>query len=248
MARAGTVTCSYSGSYASGASDTFELTVGTDPDLASGTVIADRASITGTATDPNPANNSASASTTVGVSADMAVTDIVADGSSQQRQGTYTLTYANNGPSTAHDVTVIDTLPAGVSFDSADDTNCTQSSGTVTCSEGTMTPGQTGTIHVVATANAVGPQHDVAAVSADEPDPNAQNNTASADINVGPTADLTITKTTSTPNVPAGATATSTNLGAERRPLGRSQRAHLRPAARRRDVHRRERRLGRLVR
>ena len=204
----GTVTCSYSGSYASGASDTFELTVGTDPDLASGTVIADGASITGTATDPNPANNSASASTTVGVSADMAVTDIVADGSSQQRQGTYTLTYANNGPSTAHDVTVIDTLPAGVSFDSADDTNCTQSSGTVTCSEGTMTPGQTGTIHVVATANAVGPQHDVAAISADEPDPNAQNNTASADINVGPTADLTITKTTSTPNVPAGATAT----------------------------------------
>ena len=204
----GTVTCSHSASYASGASDTFDLQVDVDPGLTTGTVLADSASITGNDTDPNPANDNASASTSVGASADVAVTDTVAGGAGQQRQATYTLTYTNHGPSTAHDATVTDTLPAGVSFDSVDDSNCVTSGGTVTCPEGTMTPGQTGTIHVVGTADALGSQHDVATVSADEPDPDTANNNASADINVGPTADLTITKTTSTPNVPAGGTAT----------------------------------------
>src|SRR5262249_33666229 len=63
--QAGTVTCSHAGSYHAGASDTFELTVGTDPNLAASTVITDGVSIAGDASDPNPTNNAASANTTV---------------------------------------------------------------------------------------------------------------------------------------------------------------------------------------
>jgi uncharacterized repeat protein (TIGR01451 family)/fimbrial isopeptide formation D2 family protein len=206
VGQAGAVTCSHSAGYATGASDTFELTVGTDPNLPAGTVVADSASITGEDADPNAANNSASASTTVAVAADMAVTDTVSGGSSQQRQATYTLTYTNNGPSTSHDATVTDTLPSGVNIDSVDDPNCTTQSGVVTCSEGTMTVGQTGTVHIAVTATDVGGQDDAATVSADEPDPNPANNAAAAGLTVGPTANLTLTKTASEPTVVADGT------------------------------------------
>jgi uncharacterized repeat protein (TIGR01451 family) len=49
-------------------------------------------------------------------------------------QLTYNLDFVNNGPSTARNITITDTLPAGVTFVSAP--GCSEAQGTVTCSFG----------------------------------------------------------------------------------------------------------------
>ena len=68
-----------------------------------------------TATDPNSANNSASATTTVKPVADLGLTK--SDSPDPVLAGqllTYTLGVSNAGPHTAPGVTVTDTLPTGV--------------------------------------------------------------------------------------------------------------------------------------
>src|SRR5207253_990497 len=89
-------------------------------------------------------NNSASAGTTVSASADLSLQK--SDAPDPVLAGqllTYTLTAQNQGPSSAPGVTVTDTLPAGVSYDSATPTqgSCSQSGGTVTCALGTLASG-----------------------------------------------------------------------------------------------------------
>jgi len=127
------------------------LAVGTAPPIAivvtapaaAGT-ITDTASVAATTLDPAPANNTATATTTVGLTADLAVAivgtpDPIAPGGAE----TYTVTVTNNGPSTATSVTVTDTLPAGATFVSAAGAGwlCTQAAGVVTCTLATLPPG-----------------------------------------------------------------------------------------------------------
>jgi|CXWL01.1.fsa_nt_gi uncharacterized repeat protein (TIGR01451 family) len=67
------------------------------------------------ATDPNPANNSATDTDTVGVQADLAITKT--DGVTSVTAGastTYTITASNAGPSAATGATVADTFPAAL--------------------------------------------------------------------------------------------------------------------------------------
>ena len=97
------------------------------------------ATVASSVNDPSTGNNTASASTTVNPAADLAVTktdspDPVAVG----QQLTYTVGVSNAGPSSATGITVTDTLPAGVTFNSATPSqgSCSQSAGTVTCSLG----------------------------------------------------------------------------------------------------------------
>ncbi len=71
------------------------------------------------APDPNPANNSSTASTTV--IAPRADVQVSKTGPATARPGsdiTYTLDYSNTGPDTASNVQVSDTLPAGETFKS----------------------------------------------------------------------------------------------------------------------------------
>ncbi|MCE7937765.1 MAG: DUF11 domain-containing protein [Chloroflexi bacterium CFX6] len=60
----------------------------------------------------------------------------------------YKYTVKNNGPSTAFDVTVTDTLPDGLSFVSVNDARCSESGGQVTCNFGDMLPGATITFDI----------------------------------------------------------------------------------------------------
>lgn len=97
---------------------------------------------------------------------------------------TYTLTATNNGPDSATGVSVVDTLPAGVTFVSATPSQgtATQASGVVTAAIGTLTSGQSATITIIVTpttTNATaGTVSNTATVSTTEFDTNTANNTA----------------------------------------------------------------------
>ncbi len=105
----------------------------------------------------------------------------------------YTLTVTNNGPGTASDIELIDTLPAGVSYVS-DTGGCTDAGGTVTCDIGELLPFDTVNIDIIVQADACLLDDTGSAIITDEvtvnslttPDPDPTNNTASADTLVLP--------------------------------------------------------------
>ena len=109
-----TITCNL-GALASGAQATVTITVTADQ---AGTV-TNTASVSSETTDPSSSNNSATATTTVDPAADLALTKTGAPNPVVGSSLTYTLTVTNNGPSAAAGVTVSDTLPPNVTFDSA---------------------------------------------------------------------------------------------------------------------------------
>ncbi|WP_134704977.1 DUF11 domain-containing protein [Ammoniphilus sp. YIM 78166] len=94
---------------------------------------------------------------------------------------TYTLTVANNGPSTATNVTLTDTLPASFVFMSAVPTQgtCTPEPGNiVTCSLGTLVNGASATVTITGTPTANGIITNTATVTGNEFDPDSSNDTA----------------------------------------------------------------------
>ena len=136
----GTVTCTL-GTIANGANASVSIRSHRSPRA----TITNQASVSSDAADLVAGNNSASASTTVDPAADLSLTK--SDSPDPVLAGqllTYTLTAQNAGPSGATGVSVTDTLPAGVTFESATPSQgtCSESSGTVTCALGTIASGQ----------------------------------------------------------------------------------------------------------
>lgn len=103
---------------------------------------------------------------------------------------TYSLLVTNNDAEVdATRVTVTDALPAGVAFVSAS-LGCGQSAGTVICDLGTVTPGQMQQASITVRAETAGKVTNTASVSADQPDPDTNNNIGSelTTINIPPVA------------------------------------------------------------
>jgi uncharacterized repeat protein (TIGR01451 family) len=136
---AGSGTCTASGSgnlndtvnLPSGGSVTYTASC-TVSASATGT-LANTATVTAPAgvTDPNPGNNSATDTDTLGASADLAITNT--DGATTATAGgpvTYTITASNAGPSNATGATVTDTFPASLTCT----WTCTGAGGTCTAS------------------------------------------------------------------------------------------------------------------
>lgn len=98
------------------------------------------------------------------------------------RNMTYTLTVTNNGPDDAADVTVVDTLPASVTFVSATPSQggCSGTS-TVTCLLGALANGNSATIAIVVRPTQAGVITNVASITPTPTDPNTANNTDSVD-------------------------------------------------------------------
>ncbi len=124
------------------------VTVKVDPSAPAGTSITNTASVSSTTPDPNPANNTGSATTivTTSTAADLAITKVAPEAALAYagENSVYRLTVINNGPATATNVTVTDALPPGLTFQGVDATgfNCSAppigTNGTVTCTEASM--------------------------------------------------------------------------------------------------------------
>jgi uncharacterized repeat protein (TIGR01451 family) len=79
----------------------------------------------------------------------------------------YTMTVTNKGPDTATNVQVADPAPVGISYSTASSTqgSCSVTAALITCSLGTLTPGQTVTITATGQATQVGELTNTATVT-----------------------------------------------------------------------------------
>jgi len=151
--------------------------------------------------------------------ADLALTQVTSpDPAIAGEALTYILTITNSGPLTATDVTVTDTLPSGVTFDSTS-TGCSHFGGTVTCSLSTLAVSETATLTTVVAVHSstTSTLSSSAAVTATTTDPDMSNNTAQTETDVSAEADLVVSKADDPEPVVAGAaltyTLTVTNSG-----------------------------------
>jgi hypothetical protein len=224
---AGIVSCS-DPSLAVG-SAAFTLTVAVAPGVVAGTVFSNTAIATSSTADGTPANNSATATTTVSAEADVSIT--VGDSPDPINAGadlTWTATVSNAGPSYASLVTLTTTLPAGTTFVSATAPgtwSCTAppvgAGGTVTCDTANLAPAASDNFTlVVATDAALAGGSTItgtATVTSTTTDPNAANNTASATTTVNASSGVSIGVVDAPdPVAPGDAlawTVTLTNLG-----------------------------------
>lgn len=194
----GTVTCTKT-SLAAGASSVFSLVVKTS----TGGPLPNTVTVATTGNDTNPANNTATATTTVvpAGTADLAITKT---GSGLTTfvgaPFTYIINISNAGPSSATNVVVTDTLPTGVTYGSATPSgsgSCTQAGVTVTCTYASLANGGSASITIIVTPTTTGTIVNTATVNAAEADPTPADNTATTAPTtvVPPSADLALTKT-----------------------------------------------------
>jgi len=193
------VTCSL-GTLASGGSATVSLKVNVNS-TALGRLITNNATVTSAAADSNPANNSAAASMNVFPSppeTDLEVTTLTASPNpvtlSSGSNVTYTATVVNKGRSTATQVKVTDTIPAGMTHISSNSTQgtCSFAAGTVTCDLGTLVKNSNKTITIVLKPSSIGSKTNTVAITSTsianstESDPVSSNNSKLATVTVNP--------------------------------------------------------------
>jgi len=202
-----TLTCNL-GSMSNGQTRTITVVVNVKPDTPNGAIIVNNASVTSDALDPDNGDNVDSSPATVQTSADLRI--IKTDSPDPVIAGanlTYVLAVTNLGPSTARNVVVADTLPAGLTYLSATIAGGGGSCSlvlpnNVACSLGDIANAGVRTITIQSLVSASLPDttvlHNTATVSSATNDPVAGNNSASADTDVDTRADLWMDKTVET--------------------------------------------------
>ncbi len=154
-------------------------------------------------TDPNPANDEATDEATLTAIADIYVTKSANAAVAVAGENvSWTITVGNNGPSTATDIVVTDSLPAGLAL-VAEPANCTDG----VCSVASLTPGQEVEI-VLETAidsDITDPITNQVVVEAATPDPEPGNDADSTDpLPIDVVTDLALVKTSAPDPLVAG--------------------------------------------
>ena len=195
-----TVSCSL-GTVAANSTVTITITANV---IARDTTLTNGANVSSSTPDPEPLNNTDSASVTVLGTADLAIVKAGAANPTQGGADTFTLTVSNNGPDAAHSVVVNDALPSQFTAATASGGGFTCTlpggpGGTVVCTLATLAPtgGSPPQITITGTlaANTAGQSAvDAATVSSNTGDPDLSNNTDTVNQPIGPVADVSITK------------------------------------------------------
>ena len=170
---------------AAGASTQVAIQVTVDP-VARGT-LSNIASVADNEFDPNPGNNTVAVETMVASMADLSISQDSQPGpASVGTTLSYELSLSNAGPSSAAMVTVANSLPAGLVYNSAGSSqgNCLEAGGMVTCNLGPLGPGAAATVTIVVTPTIAGTVANTASVVGSEPDPNPNNNVSTRDITI----------------------------------------------------------------
>ncbi|MEM7114097.1 MAG: hypothetical protein AAF614_16805 [Chloroflexota bacterium] len=177
----GVVTCQLA-DLASGATE--EVTIEVIPTSA-GSMMNETA-VSADQPDPNPSNNEHNETTTVNPpppnEADLALMKTAVATVNVEYMLPYTLTIQNNGPDAATNVVLLDTLPAGVTFESVSSSHgtCSEANHEVSCQIGGLANGESAVVTIVVTPSEAGTIVNTAVVSSDEVDPDSNNNSASA--------------------------------------------------------------------
>ncbi len=214
----GTVTCAL-GTMTPGQ----DITLHVSAHIASGTTtdITNTATVTTMTPDTDSANDSSSETVLVGNEVDLAITKTSQfEHIVQTLDDHFALTVTNAGPSDSHGTTVVDTLPAGLSFVAATPAQgtCADAGPVITCDLGDVVVGTPVAIDVEVRGDQVGPQVNNATVStALATDINPANDSASAQVIVDPLTDLKATKT-GPAQVAAGGPATYTMTATDQGP------------------------------
>jgi uncharacterized repeat protein (TIGR01451 family) len=170
----GVVTCNLD-TVNSGATPSVEITV--HADMAGSP--SNAATVSSPTADDDSTNDTSSETTTIDPLTDLSITQTdSADPVTVGDSLTYTLAVHNAGPSDAAEITVVDTLPAGLGFTSAP-AGCTPVGRLVTCELASLDSGSSTGIPIKAIANAVGDQTNLAQVSSPAEDLDETNNSAS---------------------------------------------------------------------
>jgi uncharacterized repeat protein (TIGR01451 family)/fimbrial isopeptide formation D2 family protein len=228
------VVCEITSTIAAGDAVSIDLRVALDSDL-EGSVTNTATVVPGATADPNTANNGADDTVTITEVADLLVVKDVVTAAEEivaGRQIVWTVQVTNDGPSnsdaTADDpITVVDTLPAGVTFVSAsgDDWSCEagEPAGerqTLVCERAEDLP--VGEAPVITVTGLIGPdvrgtvRNDVEVTPGLTPDEDADDNSDHTISQVGESADLALSKAVTGTITAGGAgeyTLVVTNLG-----------------------------------
>ncbi|MGH8174198.1 MAG: beta strand repeat-containing protein, partial [Rhodanobacteraceae bacterium] len=192
------------GTLANGASATLDITATV---LMPGALTNIATRTGGNQFDPDPSNNSASASLNAQPTADLQVGKTV--NNAVPNLGTnivYTITLTNAGPNDATGVALSDPLPAGLAFVSAVASQGAYNPTTGAWTVGNVANAASATLQITATVTLPGDITNTASVSAsNEFDPNTANNSGGVTIN-GQSADIQVVKTVDDANPIVGDT------------------------------------------
>ncbi|HRC86666.1 MAG TPA: hypothetical protein PK413_13740, partial [Thermoanaerobaculia bacterium] len=192
-------------------SSSFTLVLTTNVAAGAPASLTNVATLLGSQPDPVPANNSATAVSTVGArfDLDLAMTD-APDPVAVAGSLLYTLTLTNHGPGTASTVALSDTLPNGLSSAVATPAqgSCAVAGAVVSCQLGNLASPATVTVTIQATVGPSAPASltNTASVTAPGQDLVPANNSATATTGVNRSADLSLTVTDMPDPVAAGGT------------------------------------------
>ena len=178
------------------------ITISVDIDTGFTGIIYNFASVYSNTREPSPFDNEDTEQTTVVHMADLSISKSSNIGTAYPGQYLiYTLNITNNGPDAASNVVVYDTLPAEVTFSSANPSQNGKSGPTYWWNIGSLAVGQYKLITINVIINNV-PKGTIiinnANVTSSTYDPITGNNCAIKQIIVGSSADLSITKTADT--------------------------------------------------